>query len=259
MTIPVEIRELAEEPDRFAYLSPAVKRHADDRACILEGPTWGNVAGIRVAAAEVAALVADVRSRIRAGKTVRWWVGPSCRPGDLYERLLELGVGPPTDGPGTLHALACVREPVAGPADVEVRTVDDFETFLRWTEVMWEGFDTPDERRRREEPHLEAVWKSEQVSGVPRSFLALLDGRPVGTARSIYTDRGSFMIAGATVPAARGRGVYRALVRARWDDAVARGTPALVTTAMPDTSLPILLRLGFEEVCLVRLLEEVAA
>ena len=41
-------------------------------------------------------------------------------------------------------------------------------------------------------------------------------------------------------------------MHARWEYAVERGTPALVTHAMPDTSYPILRRLGFEEVCTIR-------
>ena len=73
---------------------------------------------------------------------------------------------------------------------------------------------------------------------------------------AIPSERGVFLIAGATAPWARGRGLYRALVRARWDYAVARGTPALVTEAMVDTSYPILQRLGFVEVCTVQRLEE---
>jgi hypothetical protein len=72
----------------------------------------------------------------------------------------------------------------------------------------------------------------------------------------VYADQGSFLIAGAVAPWARTRGVYRALVHERWDDAVARGAPAMVTEAMPETSYPILKRLGFEEVCLVRRLED---
>ena len=39
-----------------------------------------------------------------------------------------------------------------------------------------------------------------------------------------------------TLPDARGRGAYRALVRARWDDAVRRGTPALVVHAEGDVA-----------------------
>ena len=80
--------------------------------------------------------------------------------------------------------------------------------------------------------------------------------RPAATGLAIPSDRGVFLIAGSTAVWARGRGLYRALVRARWDFAVERGTPALVTEAMPDTSYPILTRLGFTEVATIWRLEE---
>ena len=57
----------------------------------------------------------------------------------------------------------------------------------------------------------------------------------------------------AVLPEARGRGAYRALVRARWEDAAARGTPVLVTQA-GRMSAPILLRAGFEEVARIHIL-----
>jgi GNAT superfamily N-acetyltransferase len=50
-----------------------------------------------------------------------------------------------------------------------------------------------------------------------------------------------------------GRGLYRALVRARWDWAVERGTPLLVTQS-GHMSRPILTRLGFRTVGRVRVL-----
>jgi GNAT superfamily N-acetyltransferase len=55
---------------------------------------------------------------------------------------------------------------------------------------------------------------------------------------------------------ARGRGCYRALVRARWDEAVRRGTPAVTVTAN-DKSGPVLHKLGFEKVLELRRLEDV--
>ena len=55
------------------------------------------------------------------------------------------------------------------------------------------------------------------------------------------------MIGGGVVPQARGRGVYRELVQARWDDAVAAGTPALCTQA-GRMSRPVLEPLGFQAV-----------
>ena len=55
------------------------------------------------------------------------------------------------------------------------------------------------------------------------------------------------LFGGATLPAARGRGAYRALVAARAAEAEKRGTPTLVTHA-GQMSRPILERLGFEPV-----------
>ena len=60
---------------------------------------------------------------------------------------------------------------------------------------------------------------------------------------------------GATLPAARGRGVYTSLVHARWDEAVERGVPRLVVSAGP-MSAPILERLGFLRLGGVRLLRD---
>jgi GNAT superfamily N-acetyltransferase len=53
-----------------------------------------------------------------------------------------------------------------------------------------------------------------------------------------------YLAGGGTRPDRRGRGAYRALVRARWDAAVERGTPAL-TVGAGAMSRPILERLGF--------------
>jgi len=71
------------------------------------------------------------------------------------------------------------------------------------------------------------------------------EGRPVGFGRGIDMEDGVALMGGAVLPEARGRGVYRALVRARWDHAVARGTPLLVVQAGP-MSAPVLDGLGFE-------------
>jgi GNAT superfamily N-acetyltransferase len=66
-------------------------------------------------------------------------------------------------------------------------------------------------------------------------------------------DEAVALFGGSVLPAARGRGVYRALVRARWDHAVARGTPVLVVQAGA-MSRPVLTGLGFESHCEIRLM-----
>jgi len=75
----------------------------------------------------------------------------------------------------------------------------------------------------------------------------------LGVRAEHFAAAGAALTGGAVAPWARGRGAYRALVAARWDDAVARGTPVLVTQAGP-MSRPILGRLGFREVCEIRIL-----
>ena len=251
-----EVREFAQAPDKYTLVPADVDRYIDDRMCVIQGNTWAGVASVRVGAEDVAALVEEVRGRVPAAKALTWWIDPDAQPPDLEERLKELGLREPADRGYLLHALACVEEPAPGPADVAVRRVETFEESLTATEVMWDAFGTPPERRESQRPHLRSEYESARAAGVPVTFIAELDGKPAGVGRSVYSERGVFLIAGCVLEWARRRGVYRALVRARWDDAVARGTPALVTEALHDTSYPILKGLGFVDVATIRRLED---
>ena len=250
------LREFAQNPDRYTSISADVDRYADERVCVIQGSTWAGVSGVRVAADDVEELLAEVRERVPAEKSLVWWLDPGTQPPDLHERLVALGLREPRDRGSLLHALACVDEPPPGPAYVDVRRVETYEDHLTATEVMWEAFATPEHRRAAQLKHLHTEFEAARAAGVPVTVLAHLDGRAAGLGRSIYSDRGVFLIAGSVLEWARGRGVYRALIRARWDDAVARGTPALVTEALPDTSYPILKRVGFVDVCTIRRLED---
>ena len=80
-------------------------------------------------------------------------------------------------------------------------------------------------------------------------YLALVDGTPVGAARALVEDGlpAVMLISGGVLAEARGTAAYRALVRARWDEAVEAGQPALVVHAGA-MSRPILERLGFHAV-----------
>ena len=89
-----------------------------------------------------------------------------------------------------------------------------------------------------------------------RSFW--LDDEIVCTGTASPTEHGLLLYGGATAEHARGRGAYRALIRARWDEAVALGTPALITQG-GSMSRPILERLGFERVGEVHMLLDVLA
>ncbi len=169
--------------------------------------------------------------------------------------MRTLGLREPRDRVSLLHALVLTEEP-AGPEGIDVARIETLEQYEAARDPAWDAFETPAGRRAKERMRLRENFEETQRLGIPVGFLATLEGRPAGTAHAIPSDRGVFLIGGSTAAWARGRGVYRALVRARWAYAVARGTPALVTEANPATSYPILRRLGFEEVCTIRRLED---
>lgn len=249
------LREFAQIPDRYTQLSPDVERYVDDRVGVIQGTVWAGVFGVRVEANEVESLLEEVRARIPPDKDVAWWIDEGAQPYDLRERLIELGLTVPQSG-HTIHSLAFEGEPSPARDDVEVARVETFAEFVEANEIMWDVFETPAPQRDKQRGLLREEFDAQMSSGVPGTFLARVDGTPAGVGRSVYSDRGVFLIAGSVVPSARGRGVYRALVRARWEDAVARGTPGLVTEALPDTSYPILTRIGFQDVGVIRRLKD---
>ena len=136
------------------------------------------------------------------------------------------------DAPLTSYitALAIDREPPAVDG-VEVRRIESDDEHRIGIEVFERGWGTP----RPTLAWLDGEW------------LAYVDGEPVAWAGAIACEHGLFLTGGVTLPEARGRGAYRALVRARWDDAVRRGTPGLVVHA-EEASRRVLERIGFEHV-----------
>jgi GNAT superfamily N-acetyltransferase len=256
--IPHELAEYAESPAVYSVWPPGFRRVLNDRYCLMLGPSpyFTEVQRPRFGEA-VEETVAEIRALVRetGHRTPMWWLGASSTPDDLAEQLLELGFAEPQDRVNHLVALAIQEPPEAGRAEIEVRRVETLEDFARASEVMWEAFDTAPERRQAQLERLDESFRSEREHGATATFLALLDGRPVAMGRAAFCERGGLLFGGSTLPDARGRGAYRALVRARWDEAVRRGVPALVTQAAP-SSEPILRRLGFEEVCRLRRLED---
>jgi hypothetical protein len=161
--------------------------------------------------------------------------------------LLERGFG--WDEPDPLQAgMVLAQAPPPAPPAVTVRpalTADD----LRASEVIARS--CFGEGELDEQELAEMVRRYDPARS--RRYLAEIDGQPVGTASGTFTAHGVVLNAGSVLEPARGRGAYRALVRARWEDAEAAGTPALVTQAGA-MSKPILERLGFTEICRVEAL-----
>jgi hypothetical protein len=252
-----ELREYAETPDRFAPVpeGTSVTRFDDGRVCIIQGTIWAGISGLRCEEHELDDVIALVHELVPADKRQVWWIGPSAKPQNIVQLLQARGFEPSPDG-AELRAMALTSPPPGIAPGIEVHRVATFEDYVASREVQWDAFETPEDRRELQRAHMRDEFDETMEHGTPVTFLVLLNGKTGGTGMALPSDRGVFLIAGSTSPWARGRGLYRALVRARWDYAVERGTPVLITEALLDTSYPILRRLGFTEVCTIRRFQE---
>jgi GNAT superfamily N-acetyltransferase len=168
-----------------------------------------------------------------------WWVGWSATPADLADRLTGLGFVP-DDEEATLCGMSTEEEPPAAP-HVDVRRLDTLEQHLAALEVSWDVWQLPEEQRATRREHERERFVPD---GTVHHFAAYEEDRPVGFGRAIDMRYGVALMGGDVAPSARRRGVYRALVHARWQHAVARGTPLLVVQA-GHMSAPVLDGLGF--------------
>jgi hypothetical protein len=198
--------------------------------------------GLRFGSEAVAAVLTEVQRRVPGIPLTL-----STERGDLAEAFRALGFGDPAPPiAATCTALALDHAPPA-TSGIEVRRVETYDDFLAGLDIEDAvfGYSRRDEaeaiyRRRRARPGGE--------------WLAFCDGRAVAYGSAVAGPFGLYLSGGGTLPQARGRGAYRALVAARWQHAVALGTPALVVHAQ-EASRPILEELGFIRVATIHELE----
>jgi GNAT superfamily N-acetyltransferase len=244
--VPEPVRRLALYPFHELPVPPDVELVELDGAFIgIDRWPTAQVVGVRGGGpSNVGATVEAARAVAREhGKTiVAWWVPPDQ---DHIAPALEAAGLVNDDTPGLEaieNALALLEPPLGDDVGgVEVRMVETWDDYRAGSRVVEEAFGMPhvtdddlrlrfDDYRHRDNPG--------------RSFVALIDGRVVGNSFAAFGEAGVNLFGGAVLPAARGRGVYRALVQARWRAASARGTPALTVQA-GRMSRPICERLGF--------------
>ncbi len=242
--------ELAEEPGLWIPQDPTSDTILGDGYVVV---TWGKratVERIRLAADTVPAALETTR-RLPGLERITWWVGEHSTPSGLADQLLATGLKPDEDAP-ELTSLTIASRPAGEPA-VEVRRVTTLEEYLRAVELDWEVWDLPADVREIRRAKAAEHWRMIVADGRVSHYVAFVDGEAAGFGRVVFTPFAGILIGGATLPAARGRGVYTSLVHARWNEAVERGTPR-ITVSAGAMSAPILERLGFTPVGKVQLL-----
>jgi len=228
------LRDIAEYPNSFGPLGPKDERIEAHRytLCMGQGKLWNTVQRQHFLSNEVDEVIEEVRSLLRArgrGST-QWEIGSAAKPRDLVDLLLQRGFV--RDKEPFAVALVLKTEPPPPHPGIVSRRVETFEEYVAANEVQLEVFGTPKDEAEEYRETLAERWRESPTI----MHAAWCEGAIVSAGRC-----------------ARGRGAYRAVLRARWDEAVARGTPALFTQAGA-MSRAILERLGFERVGHVHML-----
>ena len=244
------LREVAEYPNSFSPLGPGDDRIETERytLCIGAGTSWNTVQRQRFDLAELDDVLAEVRGLLSArGRSRTQWEVGSSAPVGLVDALLARGVVPDRDPYAVALVLTSAPPPV--PPGLVARRVETLDEVVAACEVQWEAFAATPQEIEEARAVLETRWLDSPIV----RHAVWLEGELVSTGTAAPTEHGLLLYGGATLSRARGRGADRALLRARWDEAVAHGTPALITQG-GSMSRPILERLGFERVGEVHML-----
>ena len=256
-----QLLALAEDLNTYLPLRPGDSRIETERYVIIfsatEGPHGTVVQRFRLTPEQVSPTLAEIRAEIRkAGrKEALFELGPSATPPELREQWLDMGLTPFALESQTESLLLSDPAPdwlPPWPDSIRVERVADLDTFRRSQRVFWECFGYIPKDFESAILKDYACFKD---SPLWQRFAAVSEGEIVGVGDVVFTPEAAVLCGGATLPKARGQGVYRALLGARWDEACRRQTPQLLTQA-GHMSQPILQRLGFRSLCTVQILHD---
>jgi hypothetical protein len=209
-------------------------------------PTLPNltvVRRVRLGQGDLVALIERVREAITnlGRRSARWWITPLSTPPMLDRTLLSHSLE--IEDAVILAMAARCSSLATGPSQVEVRRAETLADYITCSEISSFAFGT-----EPSSPEAVAeVFEADRAEARLGLYMALIDGRPVASARATFAPQGVVLNGGATLPDARGRGAYRALISARCREAVARNIEWVFVQARPSAA-PILSRLGFETV-----------
>jgi hypothetical protein len=258
--IPDDVRRLAEEPEDFFPEAPPPSRTLHTPSYTLglaPSRTQAVVSIVRTTADGLDGVLSEVRRELRASGYTRcvWAVGPSCRPEGLEAALVARGFFPATDAPyePEMTAMVLVEPPPAPPPGIEARRVRDLDEYVRSMRIAISMMGSDEGETGGWLAAAPDLWAA--VNPAQYTHVAFLDGEMVGFGWAVPTSAGLMLAGSSVLPAARGRGAYRALVAARWATAVALGTPALAIQAGA-MSRPVLERCGFESLSRIAVLQD---
>jgi hypothetical protein len=212
-------------------------------------PSWpiadvNVVARIRCRPERVDPMIRETRAYVASHHVAcQWFVDAQAEPANLPEYLARYGILRDPEPTATVMVMGADGQLPPSDPRIEIRdALTSFEFYSAAHTIQYEAFGmSPDERLVRDQ------WERAQQDPTSLELLALYDGAPAGAANAIMAPDGWVLAGGATRLSLRGRGVFRALVRERWQRAIAGGAPGVAVHA-GRMSAPILTRLGFQTV-----------
>ena len=179
------------------------------------------------------------------GSPVEWKYYDYDQPADLPARLVAAGFQPEDTETVLVAETAAIDPAVAPPAGVRLVPVTDeagIEAMLTVRDLAFTEHPVSADLGKR------LLAQFSESPGLLHMVVAMAGDEPVSAARIEFTPGTDFagLWGGGTIPAWRGRGIFRALVAYRASLAAERGYRYLQVDALP-TSRPILERLGFQE------------
>jgi len=199
------------------------------------------------------AVIMEVIEQFRTrGVPGTWHVGPSFRPANLGELLVEHGFHDAGGEPGMAADLNTLNEDIQYPSHLVIERVREDRQLDVWGETLAEGFG---------EGEREANWvqdisrKIGLGDDVPyRHYLGWLDGKAVATA-SLFLGAGAAGIYFVmTVPEARRQGIGAAITLAALREAQQMGYRVGVLGSS-EPGYPVYKRIGFQEYCQIGIYE----
>lgn len=224
---------------------PEGTRTAETDLQLIDYPDWTS-AGMQARAIDSDRAPGQIIDSVRAQaqqwgrERVNWWITEQTRPSELEAVLVDQGA---------LHdeTVAVLARDLTSPhtsAPVSPRvTVERVETREQYIDVdvvnvaVWDQLPISPER-------LEGQLAEDASRGEFR-VIGRLDGDPVCTAGCTVVDGVARLWGGATIEAARGNGVYHAVLDLRLRLARDAGAALALVKGRLETSAPILLRAGF--------------
>jgi GNAT superfamily N-acetyltransferase len=198
----------------------------------------------RLPSADADELIDATLAHFRARQVERctWWAEPESVCPNLRAYLTSHGLKFEEGGTGMAVDLSALPAEVPHPVGLTIQPVEDEAALRSWAQVMRLGFRLPE----RGEQRLYELFAGLGGTGRLQSYLASLNGRPVGTAQ-VFLGAGVAGVYQVTcLPDARGQGIGAAVTLAPLREARHKGYCISILQASR-LGYPVYRRLGFRD------------